>query len=410
MSKNLQRTVFASTAVLALAVLLGAFLPPSVQAGGIASSDNAYTQMNVYEEVLRKIQNFYVTVPSLPNVTDGALHGLVSSLDADSSYLTPAEFVTYKKQLADNPTSSEDDGIGLSVSVRSGYTTIVSVMPGSPAAKAGLEDQDVIEAIDGKSTQSMALAMIRMMLRGKPGSTVALTMIVPNDGSLATKKIVRGTVAIPALETKQFDQEAVLYLKPVVLTKERVNAIISQLKDMKKAGNKEVLLDLRDVAVGDEAQGIRLANTFLQSGTIATLTGQKFAEQTFTADPSKFVTDAPLAILVNQGTYGAAEIVADAVLGNKRGDVVGEKTFGEGSVQKTIDLPDGGALLLTVAQYNGPDGKPIENDAVKPNILVSLSIDQFLEQEYGPTAGVPAHPQVDDQLNKALDVLKAKRS
>jgi carboxyl-terminal processing protease len=166
MSKNLQRIVFASSAVLALAVLLGAFLPPGVHAGNIISGNNAYTQMNVYEEVLRKIQNFYVTEPSLPDVTDGALHGLVSSLDADSSYLTPAEFATYKKQLAETASSADDDGIGLSVSVRSGYTTIVSVMPDSPAAKAGLEDQDVIEAIDGKSTQSMALAMIRMMLRG----------------------------------------------------------------------------------------------------------------------------------------------------------------------------------------------------------------------------------------------------
>jgi carboxyl-terminal processing protease len=410
MSKNLQRIVFASSAVLALAVLLGAFLPPGVHAGNIISGNNAYTQMNVYEEVLRKIQNFYVTEPSLPDVTDGALHGLVSSLDADSSYLTPAEFATYKKQLAETASSADDDGIGLSVSVRSGYTTIVSVMPDSPAAKAGLEDQDVIEAIDGKSTQSMALAMIRMMLRGKPGTTVALTMIVPNDGSLATKKIVRGPVATPAMETKQYDQEAVLYLKPIVLTKDRVTQIIAALKGMKKAGNKQVLLDLRDVAVGDEAQGIRLANAFLQSGTIATLSGQKFPEQTFTADPAKVVTDAPLAILVNHGTYGAAEIVADAVLDRKRGDILGEKTFGEGSVQKTIDLPDSGALLLTVAQYNGPDGKPIENTAVQPNILVSLSIDQFLEQEYGPKAGVPAHPQVDDQLNKALDVLKAKQS
>jgi carboxyl-terminal processing protease len=408
MPKNLQRIIFASTAVLAIAVLLGAFLPPSVHAGGIVSSDNAYTQMNVYEEVLRKIQNDYVTVPSLPSVTDGALHGLVSSLDADSSYLTPAEFTTYKKELADTSTAAEDDGIGLTVSVRSGYTTIVSVLPGSPAAKAGLQEEDVIEAIDGQSTQSMAVAMIRALLKGKPGSTVALTMIQPEDGSLATKKIVRAAVPTPPLETKQYDQSAVLYLKPIVLTRDRVDELIRQLKGMKKDGNKEVLLDLRDVAVGDEDQGVRLANAFVQSGTIATLSGQKYPEQTFAADPAKFVTGAPLAVLVNHGTSGAAEIVAAAVLDSKRGDVIGEKTFGEGSVQKTIELPDGGALLLTVAQYNGPDGKAIENNAVQPNILVSLSIDQFLEQEYGPSAGVPAHPQVDDQLNKALDVLKAK--
>lgn len=409
MSKKFQRTVFAVSVVLALVVLMGGFLPASVRAGGFSQTDSAYKQMGVYEEVLRKIQNFYVVQPSLPAVTDGALHGLLESLDSDSSYLTPDEYKAYKTEVAARSTAGSAEGVGMHISKRYGYATIVSVMPGSPADKQGIEDGDVIEAIDTKSTHDMSLAMIRMSLEGKAGTSVSLDMIVPGKEDPVTKKLVRAATATPAMATQQYDGGSILYLKPIVLTKERVTELEAQLKGMTKAGNKKVLLDLRDVATGDELQGVRLANALVQSGTIATLTGQKYPTETFTAEPAKFITGAPLVILTNHGTAGAAEIVAAAVLAAKRGDVVGDRTFGEGAIQKTIDMPDGSALLLSVAKYNAPDGKPIQENTVKPNIPVSLSIDQFLAEQ-DETAAAPSHPRVDDQLNKALDVLKAKQS
>ncbi len=409
MSKTLHRSVFALSVVVALVVLLGGFLPPSVRAGGMAVTDGAYTQMGVYEEVLRKIQNFYVVEPSLPSVTDGALHGLLESLDADSSYLTPAEYTSYKKELAATGAPGAAEQFGLQVSKRYGYATVVSVMPGSPADKQQIQEGDVIESIGGKSTHTMALDMIRMALEGRTGTSVSMDMIVPGKDDPVTKTLQRGPVAVPALAEQQYDGGSVLYLKPIVLTKERVIELEAQLKGMAKGGNKKVLLDLRDVSIGDELQGVRLANAFVQSGTLASLSGQKYPTQTFTADASKYITGAPLVILVNHGTAGAAEIVAASVLAAKRGDVLGDRTFGAGSIEKTIDLPDGSALLLTVAKYNAPDGKPIEDNAVKPNIPYSLSIDQFLAEEDETPADV-SHPRVDDQLNKALDVLKAKQS
>ncbi len=407
MSKKLQRSVFGISVVLALVVLLGGFLPPSVRAGGFAQTGSAYKQMSVYEEVLRKIQNFYVVQPSLPAVTDGALHGLLESLDSDSSYLTPEEYRAYRAQLA--ATGANSDGEGMSVSKRFGYATVVSVLPGSPADKQGVEDGDVIEAIDGQSTHSMSLAMIRLSLDGKAGSSVSLDMIVPGKDDPVTKKLQRAPVAVPALATQQYDGGSVLYLKPTVLTKERVSELEAQLKGLGKTGGKKILLDLRDVSTGDEMQGVRLANAFLQSGTIGSLTGQKYPTETYTADASRFVTAAPLVVLTNHGTAGAAEIVAAAVLAAKRADVVGDRTFGEGTVQKTIEMPGGSALLLSIAKYNAPDGKPIQDNAVKPNIPVSLSIDQFLAEQ-DENASTPSHPRVDDQLNKALDILKAKQS
>ena len=409
MSKSFQRAVFTVSVVLALAVLIGGFLPASVRAGGFSVSSSAYTPMGVYEEVLRKIQNYYVITPSLPSVTDGALHGMVDSLDSNSSYLTPAEYTEYKAQLVRTSSPKDAEQVGLNMSKRYGYATVVSVMPGSPADKAHIQAGDVAEAIAGKSTQTMSLAMIRVLLKGAAGSTVSLDMIVPGKDAPVTKTLTRSSIETPALEKRDYDQSDILYLKPIVLSKDRVTEIEKQLKDASKDGHKKVLLDLRDVSEGDELQGVRLANAFIKTGTLASVTGQKYPDKTFTADASKCILSTPLAILVNHGTAGAAEIVAAAVLAAKRGDVVGDKTFGAGVIDKTIDMPDGAAMILSVAKYNAPDGKPIQDNAVMPNVPVTLSIDQFLAEE-DETAPPPSRPRVDDQLDKALNVLKAKQS
>jgi carboxyl-terminal processing protease len=181
---------------------------------------------------------------------------------------------------------------------------------------------------------------------------------------------------------------------------------------MQKNNNKKILLDLRDVAQGDEAQAVRLANAFLQTGTIATLEGQKVPKQTFAAEPGKFITSAPLAVLVNHGTAGPGELVAAAILDSKRGDVVGDRTFGSGTVQKTIELPDGSALILSVAKYQSPSGKKIQDEAVTPNVIVAPSVDQELAEAEGPETQNVQKPEThtDEQLNKALDLLKQKNA
>jgi carboxyl-terminal processing protease len=208
---------------------------------------------------------------------------------------------------------------------------------------------------------------------------------------------------VPSLGEQQYENSSILYLKPVILSSARVDEIVAHLKEMTKNGNKKVLLDLRNVSDGDAAQGLRLANFFLKQGTMATLSGQKFPMQTFTADSAKFVTDAPLAVLVNRGTAGAAELAAAALADNKRADLVGERTFGEGSVQKTIELPDGAALVLTVAFYSTPGGKKLLEEAVTPGVLAGPTPEQEAAQD-DDTA--PA--KTDAPLDKALELLKAK--
>jgi carboxyl-terminal processing protease len=281
------------------------------------------------------------------------------------------------------------------------------VVPGSPAdTQAHINDGDMIESIGGKTTRVMSLAMIKLLLDGKPGTDVTFGLIRPGGKPQPEKiTLTRGQVAYPPMGVQQYENSSILYLKPGILDRQRVDQVIARLKSMRKDGNTKVLLDLRDVAEGDDAQGIRLANAFIQSGTIASLEGQTVPKQTFTAEVSHFVTNAPLVVLVNNGTEGASEIVAAAVLDHKRGDVVGSRTFGGAIQQKTITLPDGAALLLTVAKYKAPDGSIIQDKAVTPNVVVNKTIDQFLAEEDDSARPAP-HP--DDQLNKALEVLKQK--
>ena len=395
LNRFFQRSVFVLSLGLLVALIAGEFGLRAVRAG--SNNDGAYNQINVYQQVLKKIQTEYVTEPNINNVTAGALRGLLESLDADSSYLSPAEYQIYKDH-----SRGADAQVGLTISKRYGYAVIVSVLPDSPAEKEHLSDGDAIESIGGQSTRELSLAMLKVMLQGKPGSQVVLSVIRPRKSDPEKLTLTRVATAVPSLGQQQYDNSTILYLKPVVLSSARVDEIVAHVKEMSKNGNKKILLDLRDVSDGDPEQGLRLANLFLKQGTMATLSGQKYPTQTFTADASKCITDAPLAVLVNRGTAGAAELAAAALADNKRADLVGERTFGEGSVQKTIELPDGAALVLTVAFYSTPGGKKLLEDAVTPGVLAGPTPEQEAAQEDNAPA------KTDAPLDKALELLKAK--
>jgi carboxyl-terminal processing protease len=261
--------------------------------------------------------------------------------------------------------------------------------------------------------------MIRTMLEGQPGTAVTISVIRPQRATPEKITLTRTNVQLGATADTQYENNSIVELKPTTIDKERVQEIEQRLKAMPKAGNRKILLDLRDVSTGDVDQALKLANLFLAKGTIATLEGQKFAKQTYTAEPGKVVNaTAPLVVLVNRGTAGPSEIVAAAIEDNKRGDVVGEKTFGEGVQQKTIELPEGAALILTIAKYQTPAGKVIEDEGITPTLVVASGADLAAAMDDDedeapaaattPAAPAPAKPKMDDQLTKALDVLKLK--
>jgi carboxyl-terminal processing protease len=379
-------------------------------AGGLgvraASNDGAYRQLGVYSEVLSRIRSEYVEEPNIPQVTDGALHGLLESLDPNSSYLTAAEYKKYRSH------KTEPKGqIGAAISKRFGYGAVISVIPGGPADKAGIENGDILEAIGGRTTREMSLAEIQSLLAGDPGSNVNVSVVRARRAEPQQVTITRNTVKIPEVSEKSLE-DGIVYIKVDAFNKGKTQEIANKLKAEQLKGAKKIILDLRDCAEGDEQEGIATANLFLNHGIIAYLQGQRYPRQTFNADLNKVVTGLPLVVMVNRGTAGPAEIVAAAILENARGDVLGDKTFGVGSVQKVIEIPDGSALILSIAKYYTPAGKAIQDTAITPNILVADNNDDFVLPDDDDNSGAPDQPkkqrslQNDEQLKRAIEVLK----
>src|SRR5882757_1768953 len=371
-----------------------------------SSNDGAYRQLGVYSEVLQRIRSEYVEEPNFDAVRNGALHGLLESLDANSSYLSPTEYKRFKEHKGDFKAS-----IGATISQRFGFAAVVSVIPGGPAEKAGLDTGDIIEAVDGRSSREMSLAEITNNLTGQKGSNITFSVVRPRKAEPQKIVVTRDEVTIPAVSDKMLESN-IAYLKPAALTKGKAQELANKIKSEQSSGAKKLILDLRNVSEGDPNEGIAVANLFLDHGAITSLKGQRYTREDFNADPQKAITKLPLGVLVNRGTAGPAEIVAASILDNGRGDVLGDKTFGIGSVQKLIEVPDGSAVILSIAKYYSPAGKAIQDSSVTPNILVADADDDAIltdEDEAPPSTTdekKPAKQPEDEQLKRAVESLK----
>jgi carboxyl-terminal processing protease len=409
MSTKLKITIVTCSLAILTFTIAGGFV--NVRA---SSNDGAYRQLSVYSEVLSRIRLEYVEEPNIAGVTDGALHGLLESLDANSSYLSPTEYKQYKSMKSEGKAD-----IGADVSKRFGYAAVVAVVPGGPADKAGVDNSDIIESIDSKSTHDMSLAEIRSVLAGETGSTVTLAVVRPRRAEPQKIVVTRDVVTIPPVSDKMLSDN-VGYIKVDSFPEGKSQEVAAKIRELQKQGATKLVLDLRNAAGGEESEGVATANLFLDHGTITYLQGQKFPRQAFNADPLKDITKLPVAVLVNRSTAGPAEIVAAAILENARGDVVGDKTFGDGSVQKLIEMPDNSALILSIAKYYSPSGKAIQDTAVTPNVAIADAVDDdsgLPDEDEQPAAGEKSNVkdekpknQPDDQLNKALEVLKNRVS
>jgi len=399
MSKSVKTTLLLFSFLILAFAVAGAV---GVKAGN--GSDGAYRQLSVYSEVLSRIRTDYVEDPNIPQVSNGALHGLLEALDPNSSYLNPEEYKLYKEH------GKPAAGIGAAVSKRFGYGDVISVVPGGPGEKAGLLAGDVIEALDSKSTREMSVAELNGLLGGQVGSTVNLSVVRVTKVQPQKISIVREALKYPAVASKMLDSQ-IGYIRTEGFPKGRSEEIAVRIRDLQKDGAKRLILDLRNSGDGEIAEGVATANLFLNHGQIAYVEGQKYPRQNFTADAAKAVTELPLVVIVNRSTAGAAEVVAGAILENARGDVLGDKTFGAGSIQKTIDLQDGGALILSVAKYYTPGGKAIQDTAITPNILVAEKADDFIAPEdtdITPDESEKPEPQKnqpDEQLRRAIEQL-----
>ena len=381
---------------------------------GRTANDKAYKSLVVYSEVLQKIQQDYVDEPNMHLVTAGSLHGLLESLDSESSYLTPREYTEYKEKTA-NPGTGES---GLNLSKRSGYIVVTSVLPDSPGEKAGLRSGDFLEAVAGFTTREMSVGQAKNLLAGQPGTPVKVGVIRRGRTQPDEIEIVRQKLSPAKLIVQKVDNDT-LALRFPSLDAGRADEVRTHLQDAQKQGITRVILDLRDCGRGQASEAMAIARLFVPSGTLVTVKGQTVPAQVFAADPAKVVWKGPVSVLIDVTTTGAAEVLAASLANNKRGDIVGERTFGLAAEQKLISMDDGAALILTVANYYNPDGKSILEEGVAPTEVVraaSLAADEADEgDDVASTAGAqkepPAGPRPlsadDPVLRKALELLKA---
>jgi carboxyl-terminal processing protease len=367
------------------------------------ADEKSYRSLTVYSEVLNKIQEDYVEEPNMAKVSVGGLHGLVESLDAMSSYMSAAEYADYKKQMA----AHSEGQIGAVLSKRSGYVMVISTQVGSPAEKAGLLPGDIIDAIAGLTTREMSPEQAMQLFSGAPGKQVKISVVKlrPGQPESEERTVTLAAIAPVHVTVTKLSAETA-YVRVPSLEAGKADELRVKLTELDHSGVHKVILDVRGCALGDVSEGIAAAKLFLSSGTIASLKGQTVTKQDFMADTSKVVWKNPVVVLTSGVTSGAAEVLAAAIGGNKRGDVVGERTFGSASQQKLIQLDDGAAVNLTVAFYYTPDGKSIPQEGVKPTSEVTNPTDDpvaFSHAENPPLTPADAHS--DPVLSKGLELL-----
>ena len=253
MSKKIQVILLTSSMLVIVFALIGGLGVHAASSNN--NADNAYTHMQVYSEVLHRIRTEYVEEPNMGLVTNGALHGLLESLDANSSYLTPAEYKAYKAAKTDAKA-----GIGATVSKRFGYAAVVSVIPGGPADKAGITPGDIIETVEGQSTHDTSLAAVKTRLTGDVGSRVECVIIRARKIEPQKITIVREAVNPPAVQ-EQTMADNVGYIKALTLGKGKAQEIAAKIKSLQSKGAKKLVLDLRNNSEGDEEEGVAVANS-----------------------------------------------------------------------------------------------------------------------------------------------------
>ena len=387
--------------------------------------NDAGAQLRIVESVLQHIQNDYVDEPNMEKVRLGALRGLAGGLDPYSSFLTAEQVKEYQDK------KNQKSSIGAEFSQVSGYLYVVAVVKGSPADTSGLKAGDVIEYIDGKATRDISLYDAKGLVAGETGTPVALRVLRSGEKPQVIK-VNRGSYKTPSAESR-VEAGKIGVIKVYSLDTGESTDIKNQIQSLQKQGVQKIVLDLRNVAAGTLDEGVAVANLFIKDGDLAKVVGQgNKVTRSFSADPTKQVFDGEVATLIDLGTAGAAEVVASAMLERKRGEVVGERSFGAGTEQQLFTLKSGEGLLLTTSKWAAPSGAPFLADdrnstGVKPSVEVKrpdtpepIEVEDMIEQndkqksDPQTTPTPAAKPEVkkpapeDIQLKKALEILQGK--
>jgi len=353
---------------------------PSV--GTISPAPGPYN-LELVEEAMAQIHNSYVKKVPARKLIQGAIKGMMESLDDPySRYYTKADFRYLQEE-----SRGHFFGVGIELGLKDHKITVVAPMDNTPASRAGIKAGDFIIKIDGKVTQNMSLNEAVERIRGDEGTTVVLVMSRTGAKEPLTFKLVRQKISMPNVVSKTIDP-GIGYVRLHAFTEDSGSKVAEALEELKRKGIKGIILDLRNNPGGVLDESVKIASNFIETGPIVSVKGRTEGSQTYVARGNAY--DFKLVILVNKGSASASEIVAGAVQDTKRGVLVGEKTFGKGSVQSVIDLSDGSGLTMTVAEYFTPKGRSIHKKGVKPDVTVPLE----------------KNGEKDNQLEKAKEILR----
>jgi carboxyl-terminal processing protease len=392
MSKK--KIVFLSVSVALLLSLLGGAL-----FGQATQKNNAYRYLSIFSEVFDLVRNNYVEAVPPEQLMDGAFSGVTDAIDEFSYYVPPAQMAAYK-----NFSDVEDNGVGLIVTKRFGYAYVIAAVPGSPAAKSGIERGDFIEKIDGKPTQKMAVWQVRNLLR----ATKPVQLQVLRGGQTKRDAFTLQQASFHPLAITTEQMNGVAYVKIPYFEKGTAAQLATTLENIHKSGTRKLIIDLRGNAGGDIDEAITSADELLTAGMITSLEGKKVEAKKWQADRNT-AYDGDLEVLTDGSTASGAEILAAAIHGNQRGKVVGVTTYGKSIVQRFVPLPSGGGVYMTVAHYTTPDMKPIKSGGIRPDVIVdltSLALRDTQPTTLAPHGAPQAAPKPKDDLilQKALQL------
>ena len=337
-----------------------------------ANDENIYQKIDLFSEVLDKINKEYVEEVNQSETMDAAINGVLQSLDPYSSYLTPEMLKEMQTE-----TSGEFGGLGIEVSMEAGVVKVISPIDDSPASKVGVKAGDYIVKINDVQVQGKSLTEAVELMRGPIGSKIEITVRRIGEKKAITFEIIRDIIKIASVKSKIIDD--VGYLRLTSFNENSSNQIKEKIKKFKneKKINK-FILDLRNNPGGLLSQAIKIADFFLDDGEIVSTKSRKsFENRKWFAKKGDLIDGKTLVVLINYGSASASEIVAGALKDHKRAVLVGEDTYGKGSVQSIIPLQNEGAIRLTISKYYLPSGKSISEVGVSPDIRIDESSDEF---------------------------------
>lgn len=348
-------------------------------------AEERYSDLQNFSKILNLVQQYYVEPVDTKKLVNGAIKGMLRELDPHTNYMPPDIFKDFESE-----TAGEFGGLGIEISIQNGVLTIISPIEDTPAWKAGIKPGDKVIAIDGNSTKGFSLVEASALLKGKRGEPVVLSVVRENSDKAIDITVVRGQVKIKSVKSTVLD-DGYLYIRVtsfIETTSKELESVLSSYKSSNKKMD-GILIDLRKNPGGLLDQAIKVTDMFLKEGVIVSTIARdpKNKDVTYASKKAKYA-DVPIVILINEYSASASEIVAGALQDNKRAIIVGERSFGKGSVQSVIKLGDGSGLKLTVARYYTPSGISIQAEGIKPDIEIEEVNSELFSKALADKKGV----------------------